>query len=560
MAEAETSGEARLIAGRYELRQEIGAGGMGVVYDALDHRLSRPVALKLIHPHRDAADDAIARLEREALSAAKLGHPNIVRVLDFGQADDGAFLVMEQLTGETLEERVSRVGRLDPARAVKIHLQLLDALASAHDQGVVHRDIKPSNVFLTALADGSELVKLLDFGLAYLLEEAAAKKLTATGIAIGTPAYMSPERVRGAPVDARCDLYAVGVSLYECLTGQLPFAAATPVALRGMILLEQAPSIRERRPGIAAELVALVERAMEKDPADRFATAQEMAEALRAAARGLSEPSSGEAISTDAEPQRPAEGVQTGVAGGVHTGSARDRRVVESSETMPAIAREELGSRATMAALPGGTQRGLGKLGDAPEPAPPPARRFPETRAPERPATLPRGGVTRPHAQASAPVEPPVTEPARVPPRRRARGWLLGLAVGMSGGLLVLVGLWVWHLAAAPTTPSAATPDHRQPSPRAPTERAPAEGTPSPAEVAVEVEVEPAPEPAPVGVETPVVERAPVEAPAVRRPRPPRRAPVRRAPAPVVTPPPRPPPASAIDGPLEPDWGSPPPR
>lgn len=560
MAQAETSPPPRRIADRYTLRGELGAGGMGVVYEAFDERLSRPVALKLIHPHRDAASNAIERLEREALSAARLGHPNIVRVLDFGRAEDGAFLVMEQLTGETLEARVVDRGRLDPARAVKIHLQLLDALDAAHAEGVVHRDVKPSNVYLTRLADGSELVKLLDFGLAYLLEEAAAKKLTATGIAIGTPAYMSPERVRGAPVDARSDLYAVGVSLYECLTGELPFAAATPVALRGQILLEQAPSIRDKRPEIAAALVGVVERAMAKEPDARFATARAMSEALRAAADGLTEHG-------DAGTEAPADRAP---AASTQSGFAEERAKIESSETMPAIPAKklELGTQETLAAIPAGTQRGLGRLGDAPEPAAAPA--LPATRAPgelaappgkERDrdphATLPRGGITRPHARAREPVSPPTA--ARKRPARA--GWMVGLAVGMGGGLLVLAALWIWHVSGAPepTAPPAAAPVTAEEV--TPEEVTPEDSTP---EVAAPA---PAPEPtAPVevvGVDPPEPEvAAEVEAPPRRpRPRPRPRPTTTTAPPPAPTPPPpRRLPASSIDGPLEPDWGSPPPR
>ena len=449
---------------------------MGVVLEALDEQLGRNVAVKLLHLDAELAPGAVERLEREAKAAARLGHPNIVRVLDVSRGADEAFLVMEQLTGETLDERIAREGRTSPLFALRIHLQLLDAIGAAHAQGVLHRDVKPSNVFVTRLADGTELVKLLDFGLAFLLEEPNAKKLTATGIVMGTPAYMAPERVRGAEVDVRSDLYSVGVSLYECLAGELPFDAEDPMVLRGKILMERTPSVRDARPEVGVALAEVLSRALARDPAERFQTAASMADALRACLDELSVPQSVSPPST-LEPSRRA------VSSSAHTqaAAATDKVFDERS-----LAQTQAALDAPPLAVEGATRRGYGggPAADAPG----------EPRGKE---TLPRGGVTAPANRILriAGVSEPATTPASASRRATASGWLIGLGVGAGLGVLVLAGLWGWSRArqgSAPSEPESAEtrPTAARPAPDAPEPTPVAPATVSPAAPAAEPVVE----------------------------------------------------------------------
>jgi len=381
---------------------------MGVVYAATDTVLHNRVAVKLLNPQEDQADNAVERFEREARATAKLGHPNIVRVSDMGRTDDGgAFIVMEVLTGETLDEALAREGPLPVDRAVRIHLQLLDALSAAHAEGVLHRDVKPSNVFLSKLADGSELVKLLDFGLAYLMEEASSKRLTATGIAMGTPAYMSPERITGEKLDHRADIYSVGVSLFRSLTGELPFHADTPMALRGRILLVEAPALDESVPeaGTIADVVA---KALAKQPDDRYADAMEMAHELREAFEQI----------------RPS---QTNLP----LVKLEAKQVDDSFRDAPTRATKD--TAASDEPLPADD--------DAPEPEPPAE---PEPRPKKDPAwqasTIQAG--SQPGLQVAPPPE--VSQPAAKKPG--APKWLAGVAIGAAVGVVLLLGLYLWAM------------------------------------------------------------------------------------------------------------------
>lgn len=396
--------EGELLGGRYRLGRQIGSGGMGVVREAVDETLQNRVAVKLLHEHADSSPQSVARLAREARAAAALGHPNIVRIMDMGTLDKGAYLVMELLQGVTLEEELDEKP-LELKRAVRVHLQLLDALEAAHTAGVLHRDVKPANTFLTKLGDGTELVKLLDFGLAYLVEQTGSAKLTQTGITLGTPAYMSPERLYGERMDPRSDLYAVGVSLYESLTGDLPFIAESPVEIRRRILLDDVPDIRRERPEVGDGLAALIRRSLEKNPKHRFETAREMAEALAAAI----EPVAGQDPSLTVRdiPAVPA--------------APADRTAIESAVTMrSAELPEEILS--------------------------PPA---PDPNEPPGPGTLPYGGVTvppqgrPPQGRPPQPSAAPVTSQPHASRRKSSRSLMMGLALGGGLGALVLAGLGI---------------------------------------------------------------------------------------------------------------------
>ena len=271
------------IDGRYQLEAEIGAGGLGSVYRALQTKLARHVAVKLLHESMFASDVQRARFEREARSLAALEHPNIVSILDYGVADGQPYIVTELLEGETLAQRL-RGGSLPLEQGLHFADELLDALAFMHEAGVVHRDLKASNVFLQRVHDG-ERVKLLDFGLAKTTALAPGAKgdatLTRDGTVVGTPAYMSPEQATGDVVDARSDVYSVGVLLFQMLTGRLPFEGDAIDQVRSH-LVEPVPALERTSPSrrLDAALEGMIRRAMAKRREDRFEHAREMLEAL----------------------------------------------------------------------------------------------------------------------------------------------------------------------------------------------------------------------------------------------------------------------------------------
>ena len=285
-----------MLAGRYALRSEIGRGGCAVVYEAHDLRLGRIVALKLVKSNaRDS--QAPARLAREARAGAALHHPNICALSDAGYLEDGRpYLVMERLHGETLTQMLYRIGKLSPDDAIDIALQLLSALAAAHGAGVVHRDVKPDNIFLLHRNGCGPFVKLLDFGMcrraaparpaapAQPVRMSDDMTLTRAGQVVGTPEYMSPEQVSGKrEFDRRIDLYAVGVILYEALTGQRAFPGKDAREVVVSVLVRQLPALRQLRPDVPVHLERIVTRAMTRDAAVRYQSADEFQRDLLAA-------------------------------------------------------------------------------------------------------------------------------------------------------------------------------------------------------------------------------------------------------------------------------------
>ncbi len=262
-----------LIAGRYRLGALLGRGGMGEVREAHDERLGRPVAVKLLHPLMAGDDAARHRFEDEARAAAQLVHPNAVAVFDSGEHEGVLYIVMERLPGRTLADQIAE-GPVAPGRGRDVGLQVLAALEAAHRAGVIHRDIKPSNILLTA--DGT--AKVGDFGIA---KTADGLDHTATGMIVGTPSYLAPERLAGAPATARSDLYATGVLLYEALTGAKPFATGSPLVPAAAVRHEPPPRLDALVPDTDPAFADAVERAMAVDPAQRFDTAAAMAAAMR---------------------------------------------------------------------------------------------------------------------------------------------------------------------------------------------------------------------------------------------------------------------------------------
>ena len=274
-----------LIAGKLRLTHQLGQGGMGVVWAARHLALDTDVAVKLIRPERVAADPAlVARFEREARATARIAHPHVVQVMDYGTLDDAVpYLVMELLRGFSLADLLARGGRLSVATARSLVQQVASALGAAHESGVIHRDIKPHNIFITGEAEGYPVfVKVLDFGVAKMLGDSqvpgADAALTQTGTVIGSPPYMSPEQIEGhKDVDLRADLWSLGVILYESLTGALPFQGSSFVSVGSAILRGKYTPATERRPSLSRAIDDWFAKALSVDPHGRFQSAREMA-------------------------------------------------------------------------------------------------------------------------------------------------------------------------------------------------------------------------------------------------------------------------------------------
>jgi serine/threonine protein kinase/Tol biopolymer transport system component len=284
--------------GPYEILTPLGSGGMGEVYRARDRRLDRHVAIKVLPADLTGSPQALERFQREARAASALNHPNICTIHDVGETSDRRqFLVMELLEGETLHDRLLR-GALDVAQLLDLGLSLVDALAAAHEAGIVHRDIKPANIFLVRRAAGSVVPKILDFGLAKVtagtaaaaataLETRAGSMLTDPGSTVGTVAYMSPEQLRGDDLDPRTDLFSLGLVLYEMATGRPAFSGATKAVIAAAILDQEPVPPRQLRPDIPARLEDIVLKALEKDRDVRYQTASDLRADLRRVKREL---------------------------------------------------------------------------------------------------------------------------------------------------------------------------------------------------------------------------------------------------------------------------------
>ena len=265
---------ASALADRYAVERELGSGGMATVYLARDVKHDRLVAIKVLHPDL-AASLGAERFLREIRVTAKLSHPHILPLYDSGEADGLLYYVMPFVEGESLGSKLEREKQLSIKETVQITREVAEALAHAHSYGLVHRDIKPDNIMMSG---GHAIVA--DFGIATAVSEAGGEKLTQTGMAIGTPAYMSPEQALGEPVDARSDVYSLGCMLYEMLIGQIPFTGATPQQIIARHSMDHIPQPSIMRDTIPEELEEIVFRSMAKLPADRYRTAFEMAEAL----------------------------------------------------------------------------------------------------------------------------------------------------------------------------------------------------------------------------------------------------------------------------------------
>ena len=294
----------QVIAGRYEVRETVGKGGMSTVYCAFDTLLERNVALKVLHDQYGGDAEYVERFRREARAVAQLSHPNIVTVIDRGEENGKQFIVFELIDGENLKELVERGGPLPVRRVLELGLEVGRALAFAHAQGLVHRDVKPQNVLL----NGDGRAKVTDFGIVRSID---AVGHTETGTVLGTSHYIAPEQARGERVDAQTDVYSFGVVLHELLTGEVPYAGDNFVTVAMKHVNEPVPSVLGTRPDAPIRLASLIERCLAKMPADRPASMDEVVAELEAVKAELDAKEGGEGTMImrrpAADPARPRE-------------------------------------------------------------------------------------------------------------------------------------------------------------------------------------------------------------------------------------------------------------
>ncbi|NOZ95742.1 MAG: serine/threonine protein kinase [Acidobacteria bacterium] len=393
--------------GPYTVVEELGRGGMGVVYKAHDPSLDRFVAIKVLGTHLTEDPSYVQRFSREARAAAALNHPNIVQVYTIGEDSGRHYFVMEYVKGTSVQELIRKEGRLDPARAAGIVLQAASGLAAAHGAGILHRDIKPGNL----MVDERGIVKIADFGLALAPE--AATRLTATGMLMGTPGYLSPEQCMDKPADARSDIYSLGATFFEMLAGRTPFTADSPLALLRKIVEVEPPDVGDLNPAVDPELRRIVATMMAKDPAQRYPSCEEIVTDLR---QWMEVSGAGSSI--------PAAGASRAAAA-VASGTARS---------------DELGTTPTVL-MEGGS-------GQAVPPPPPPAS--PAAPPDEVPPPVP-------------PMEAAPPQAASVPPSptgRKRTVVIAAVAVFLLLGLAA-AGIVAWKLGAGPVAALMGSPaDH----------------------------------------------------------------------------------------------------
>jgi serine/threonine-protein kinase len=415
-AEATDPWRGRVIAGRFQIVRKLGDGGMGEVFQAEQQPMGRLVALKILRAALADDPQQVERFKREAQAASRLTHPNTIIVHDFGQGQDGVvFLAMEYLDGKTLARALEEEGRLEPRRAARIMAQICGSLHEAHGQGVVHRDLKPENIFLTQRGGQGEFVKVLDFGIAKIRDIGAGNKLetiTRQGAIFGTPQYMSPEQIKGADLDARSDVYALGVMLYQMLSGVLPFKAATAVEMLTKHLAEAPAPLKVDTADAAtvARLEAVALRALAKDRNHRQASAEAFLEDLQDAVGDAARPTS--VAGLVAAPSAPPAPASAGLGLKLGAGAA-----VLLCGALGAFFALRPDSDAGKSRAPDAGTAPISSVATAPPTAAPTqAPTQPPTQAPTQPPTQP---ATEPATQPPTrpPVQPATNAPA--PPSRK---------------------------------------------------------------------------------------------------------------------------------------------
>jgi hypothetical protein len=511
--------------GKYRLDRFLSHGGMGSVYEATHVMLLRKVAVKLINPEIVTSPEIVRRFQREARAATTLNHPNITAVYDLGQTSDGTlYIAMEYVDGPTLKAALSR-GPMPATRIVWILRQVASALSAAHRHGIVHRDLKPQNIMLAHDDHGVEIAKLVDFGIAKTFEEGT--QLTQTGFALGTPQYMAPEQAEGKPVDGRSDLYSLGIILYEMLVGVAPFTdASTPaILIKHIKETPVLPSIKN--PGASPALEAIAMRCLEKDPAARFQTADDVLEALN-----------GVPVDPDAT---------VSFAAGHLAATVRNTAMAATTPGTPGGPNPTVKLAPTSAVPP--TRPTVMPVAATPTPVPPatataqravPAPAVAWTPQPGPAVVAAAVPVTAPvPAIASAAESAPAALAAASTPVGRSSRGPVGLVLGVAAVLLLVAAYYGYALLSAPraTVPPSATARAESAASAAPPSQGAAQTSPSPAPVQGEPQVSvPAPPlPAPIAVVAPPTPQQPApaetphSAPATTRPVAP------RAPATTVT-------------------------
>jgi hypothetical protein len=284
----------QVVADRYAIIRKLGEGGMGAVYLGEHVKMGRRSAIKVMNPAMAGDPDAISRFNREASNASRISHPNVCQIYDFGETADGIiYLAMEYIEGASLTAIIEREGALPPVRAVRILKQAAEALASAHDLGIVHRDLKPDNIMIVQARDGSDIVKVVDFGIAKAVAgDDAGQKVTKTGLVVGTPEYMSPEQLSGDKLDGRSDIYSLGLVFYRMLTGVLPFQADSAQEAMIKRLTDEPLPLLDARPDLTFPpmLQEVLDKALARAPADRYGGAAQFGLDAEAAIAGLVAP------------------------------------------------------------------------------------------------------------------------------------------------------------------------------------------------------------------------------------------------------------------------------
>ena len=459
----------RVLDGKYRLDARLNSGGMGTVYKATHLMLGKTLAVKLINAELVTSPEIVRRFQREARAASNLNHPNIAPAYDLGQTEDGTlYIAMEFISGQSLREVIRASGQLDTARIVRILRQVASALSLAHKNDIIHRDLKPHNIMLTRDDSGREVAKLLDFGIAKTFDDATTQ-LTATGFALGTPQYMSPEQATGQPVDGRSDLYALGAILYEMLIGDVPFNDPSTPAVLVKQVIEPAKRPSARRPDlqISPELETIALRCLEKDPAARYQTADEFAAALEPLIGTHPTPIPSD-LATVVMPQGAAAAAAAAGMGLMPTATA--------PAIDPAAPTMVMGDAATQTARPAvspvRTER-------ATPIQPPPARAT--VTAPPVPAASQPAHVTAPPIAAVQPPTPPAAgagAPGHAAEARASTGrnfmafaaMIIVLIVGVGG--LALYGFGVFRWPGSTDADTTAAADTNTPAPSSPTSAA----------------------------------------------------------------------------------------
>src|SRR5215467_2449642 len=270
----------RVIADRYLILARLGEGGMGRVYAAEHVKMNRQCAIKVMNPSLMNDGESATRFAREASNAARILHPNVAAVFDFGESDKTVYLVMEYVDGEPLSALLAREGALAPRRAIDIARQIADGLSAAHELGLIHRDLKPDNVIVTRKRDGREIAKVVDFGIAKAVSDAPQDALTRSGLVIGTPEFMSPEQLLGDPVDARTDIYSLGCMLFQMLSGTKPFDADSREQMIRRRLHEPPPHVRDIVPSVPKRIDTLIAHMLARSTNERLASAAQVSASL----------------------------------------------------------------------------------------------------------------------------------------------------------------------------------------------------------------------------------------------------------------------------------------